>query len=271
MQVQFMIVNTFGWIKDNKYNMLVFSISVMAMYRLHSTQIETNDLKTQNGFLKHEVQLVNNTLRNKIDVIQIQEHKLMEQTEQIEEFENDRDVIAEQIRYINKWMVPIKELENHIQDVVEYCDLKKQQSEFYFSPEDQERMAVLHRKIGYSLDEDDDSIIVPRAIELITKFRKECDKFMSALSSMDFDKMRALQAYTNMDKIEDMMEDFTREVFKLKSLKRKFKRSNDYMHDSATLNTNTGLQTQGLFSTIGSALDSFGSWFWGKLTHNFWS
>jgi len=269
LQIQFMIVNIYGWIKGKKYNMLVLSISIMAVHMFYSTQIESNDLKTQNGFLKNEVQLLNNTLRNKIYVIQNQQQKLMEQTEQIEKFENDRDVITGQIRYINKWMVPIKELENHVQYVVEYCDLKKQQSEFYFSPEDQERMAVLHRKIGYSLDEDDDSIIVPKAIELIIKFRKECDKFMSALSSMDFDKMRALQAYTNTDRIKDMMEDFTREVLKLKSLKRKFKRSNDHMHDSATHSTDTGLQTRGLFSTIGSVLDSFGSWLWGKL--NFWS
>ena len=265
-----MIVNTVGWVKGNKYNMLVFVISLMAVHTFPSTWIETNDLKEQNGFLKDDVRFVNNTLRDKIHVIQNQEQKLMEQNEQIEQFENDRDVIAEQIKYINKWMGPIKELESHVQYVTEYCDLKKQQSEFYFSPEDEEKMAVLHRKIGYNIDQDDDSIIVPKAIELIAKFRKECDKFMSALSSMDFDKMRALQAYTNMDIVkEDTRENFTREVLKLQSLKRKWKRSNDHMHDSVTFSTDTSLQSQGIFSTIGSAIDSFASWFWGKL--KFWS
>jgi len=262
-------MNTVGWIKENKYTILVLIISLMAVRTFRLTRIETNDLKVQNGFLKDEVQLVNNTLRSKIDVIQNQEQKLMKQNEQIKELENDHHIISEQIKYIYKWMMPIKELENHIQYVIEYCDLMKQQSEFYFSPEDQEKMATLHRKIGYSLDEDDDSIIVPKATELISKFRKECDKFMSALSSMDFDRMRALQAYTNMDKVEDMMEDFTREVFKLQSLKRRLKRSNDRMHDSATLNTGTSLQSQGIFSTVGSVLGSFGSWFWGKLTYLF--
>ena len=265
-----MISNTFGWIKENKYSILILSISLMAVHIFHLTWIETHDLKAQNGFLKNEIQVVNNTLRDKIHVIQNQEQTLMEQSKQIEQFEDNHDVIAEQIRYINKWMEPIKVLETHVQYVTEYCDLKKQQSEFYFSPEDEEKMALLHRKIGYNLDEDDGSIIVPKAIELITKFRKECDKFMNALSSMDFDRMRALQAYTNMDKIEDMMENFTKEVFKLQSLKRKWKRSNDHRVHSATPSSDTRLQSQGIFSTIGSVADKFVTWFWGSLSY-FWS
>ena len=74
-----MIVNTVGWVKGNKYNMLVFVISLMAVHTFPSTWIETNDLKEQNGFLKDDVRFVNNTLRDKIHVIQNQEQKLMEQ------------------------------------------------------------------------------------------------------------------------------------------------------------------------------------------------
>ena len=77
---------------------------------------------------------------------------------------------------------------------------------------DSEEMDRLRQQIAYDVEEGDDEIIVPLAVELIMKFKKNSDKLMNALRSMDFEEMKQLQDSTSTDKIEKMMDDFLNEV-----------------------------------------------------------
>ena len=77
---------------------------------------------------------------------------------------------------------------------------------------DYEEMDRLRQQIAYDIEEGDDEIIVPLAVELIMKFKKNSDKLMNALQSMDFEETKQLQDSTSMDKIEKMMDDFLNEV-----------------------------------------------------------
>ena len=88
---------------------------------------------------------------------------------------------------------------------------------------------------------------------------------------MNFDRMQDLQAHTNMDKIQEMMKSFIEEVAELQTQKRasKYHKTND--HNSATPSTDTGLQNQGFFSTIGSVLNRFGWWCWEIIKYLMWT
>jgi len=102
-------------------------------------------------------------------------------------------------------MEAIGKLEEHAHYVIQYCKLKKEFSEFYFNPDEAEKLYRLRRLIKYDIDEDDDKIIVPLALELVMKFKKESDKYLNALFSMDFEQMKQLQSDTTTDQIEDLM------------------------------------------------------------------
>ena len=77
--------------------------------------------------------------------------------------------------------------------------------------------------IKYDVDEDDDKIIVPKAVELILKFKKESDRYLNALISMNFEKMKQLQDDTTIDKIEEMMDNFVVEIANLQKVDAKRK------------------------------------------------
>ena len=68
------------------------------------------------------------------------------------------------------------------------------------------KMAILENKIGCSVDEDDDDIVIPKAIEVIMKLKRGSNKFLSALVVMDFDEMKYLQNHAGIDPIRARME-----------------------------------------------------------------
>jgi len=136
-------------------------------------------------------------------VIEIQNRNLVNQ---LKRYETKQDMIVMQVGYIKKWMDPISKLEEHIQQVIWYCRLKKK---FYASSNEMRQL------IKYDLDEGDDDVIVPKAVELIMKFKKECNKYLNALLSMNFEEMKQLQDDTTTDKIEDMMDNFLVEIANL--------------------------------------------------------
>jgi len=156
--------------------------------------------------LQNQVLLLNNSKLGETLEIRDKNQRMMSQ---IKQYENSHDMIVIQIGYIKKWMDPIGKLEEHIQHVIQYCKLKKK---FYASSDEMDRLRQL---IKYDLDEDDDEIIVPKAVELIIKFKKENDKYLNALLSMNFEKMKQLQDDTTTDKIEEMMDNFVVEIANL--------------------------------------------------------
>ena len=118
-----MFANAIRWI--SRFN--IYYVLTAALVLLW---IENSHIKAENGFLKDQTQHMNETLEDKTHLISNLGQELTEKTDQIEQFKSNKYVIAEQIKYISKWMAPIEELENHIRYVMEYCDLKRQESEF---------------------------------------------------------------------------------------------------------------------------------------------
>ena len=119
-----------------------------------------------------------------------QNERLTEQTknltEQIKQSDDDHIVISYQVTYIERWITSINTLEDHMYHVIRYCQLMRKESEFYSNDKAKEEMIKLRHNIGYDVNEDDDDIIIPKAIEVIMKFKKECKKFLNALTYMNF-------------------------------------------------------------------------------------
>ena len=89
--------------------------------------------------------------------------------EQLERCDTNQEVISNQVEYNKRWISSIDYLENHMYNVIKYCQLKKKES----CAEDKEEMAILENKIGCSVDEDDDDIVIPNTIEVIMKLKRE--------------------------------------------------------------------------------------------------
>ena len=212
IQVQSMIISCTLWVKDN-IKLLVPVIGVMIVYLIFSIWIEDNNLKAEIKSLRGELYLIkeeNQILTDQNEKLIDQNDKLTEDNQQLveqrEQHETSHGVIVRQISYIKKWINPIGKLEEHIHYVIRYCKLM---NKFYA---DYEEMDRLRQQIAYDIEEGDDEIIVPLAVELIMKFKKNSDKLMNALRSMDFEEMKQLQDSTSTDKIEKMMDDFLNEV-----------------------------------------------------------
>ena len=157
-------------------------------------------------------------------------------------------VWSDQVLYIQKWMEPITELELHIYAIIHYSELQKKGSEFYsYSQDEKDRMAKLRENIGYDVDVNHVNEIIVKAIRLIIVFKSECQKFLNALSHMDVEEMKTLQDNTNMQKIKEKMEDFTREVIGLQSQR----------------NSRTDIQREGIIGKIVSSIYRFGAWLLG--------
>lgn len=251
---------------------------------------QNQTLSNENGNLRRDIQMLNGSLRGEIRVIKNQNQKLIKQNQtllrqnkelkdqiqkltdqnqlsvdqnkkltkdneqlryQVEQHETKRVMIIKQVKYIKKWMDPIGKLEEHIHHVIRYCKLKKK---FYAGSDEMDR---LRRLITYDVDEGDDEIIVPKAVELIMKFKEECYNLMNALSSMDFETMRYLQYRTTTDEIEGMMDNFLVEIGHLQSQRREYERQRANAQRNAvptrsTGSSNTGLQINSL---AGIAID----------------
>ena len=243
---------------------------------------QNQTLTMQNHELKDQVQKLTNQYQMLVDqnqTLTVQNHKLIDKVQKLEDqhqlsvnqnekltkdnqqlmkhidqYEANHDMIVMQVFYIKKWMDPISKLEEHIKHVIRYCKLMKK---FYAGSDEMDRLRQL---IKYDVDEGDDEIIVPKAIELIMKFKKECDKLMNALLSMDFEEMKDLQDGTTTDKIEVMMDNLLVEVTYLQSQKRanEQQRANEQRRANAQRNavprntgsSNTGLQSNSLVGIV---------------------
>lgn len=229
-----MVTNILQWIKSCRYIILgIIGFAVLASleYGIIAVKIENNSLTDRLQSVKHDNKLLQDEIK-----------QLMEEANQLHA---DYDVWSAQILYIQKWMEPISELEYHIYAIIQYRKLQKKESEFYsFSEDERYRMAKLRKAIGYDVDVDHVDEIVVKAIELIVKFKIECQKFLDALLHKDIEEMKTLQAQTNMQRVKEKMEDFAREVVGLHS-----KRS-----------TTTAVQQDGIVTRIASGIYHFGAW-----------
>ena len=221
MQVQLIITSATNWIKSCNYVILAIIGSVV----LASLAYGLVTLKIENKSLQDKVK------------------NLAKEADQLHA---EHDIWSAQIIYIQKWMEPITELEYHMYTIIHYRKLQKRQSEFYsFSEEEREQMAELRKFIGYDVDASHVDEIVVKAIDLIAKFKIECQKFLDALLYRDVEEMKNLQAQTNMEKIKEKMEDFAKEVIGLHS------------NRSPT----TAMQQEGILAKVVSGIHYFGAWF----------
>ena len=198
------------WVKKGKFSLLAM-VCIFVLACLVSLWIKNTNLTSKNKALRDELNLLKDQNQNITELNQ-------ELLYWIKQKETSHDVIVrQQVYYIKKWMDRIGKLEEHIRHVIEYCKLKKKFSEFYFNPDEMNRLHSLRRLIKYDIDEDDDEIIVPLALELIAKFKRESDKYLNALLSMDFEEMKQLQDDSTADQTEDVMRDFLENISTLKS------------------------------------------------------
>ena len=284
------------WITRKKHYLLMCLAIVMAWItyavwaKICSLTASNMSLRSGNDFLRSEIQALNDSfqkltnqyrmLMDQNQTLTMQNHRLMDKVQKLEDqhqlsvnqnekltkdnqqlmkhidqYDANHGMIVMQVIYIKKWMDPISKLEEHIKHVIRYCKLKKK---FYVGSDEIDRLRQL---ITYDVDEGDDEIIVPKAIELIMKFKKECDKLMNALLSMDFEEMKDLQDSTTTDKIEGMMDNLLVEVTYLQSQKRanEQQRANEQRRANAQRNavpprntgsSNTGLQSNSLVDIV---------------------
>jgi len=270
-----------------KHKLIIQIQKVTDQYQILINKNQT--LTMQNRELMDQVQQLTNHYRILMDqnqTLTVQNHKLMDKVQRLtdqhqlsmnqnEELTknnkqlikqaNEREVmITMQVYYIKKWMDPIGKLEEHIQHVIQYCKLKQK---FYASSDEMDK---LRQQITYDVEEGDDEIIVPKAVELIIKFKKECDKFLNALLLMDFEEMKDLQDGTTTYKIDGMMDNFLVEVTHLQSQKRvnEQRKANARRNAVPLRNTgssNTGLQSSSLVGIVIDAGYRFIKWVGGWL------
>ena len=129
----------------------------------HILMDQNQTLTVQNHKLMDKVQRLTDQHQLSVN----QNEKLTKNNKQLLKQANEHEaMIIMQVYYIKKWMDPIGKLGEHIQHVIRYCKLKQK---FYASSDEMDK---LRQQITYDVDEGDDEIIVPKAVELIIKFKK---------------------------------------------------------------------------------------------------
>jgi len=231
-----MVEHLSQWVKKGKFSLLgMMCFFVLAC--LVSLWIKNTNLTLKNKDFRDELILLKDQNQ---DITELNQKLL----DWVKQKETSHDVIVgRQVYYIKKWMDPIGKLEEHILHVIEYCKLKKEFSEFYFNPDEMDRLHRLRRLIKYDIDEGDDEIIVPLALELIAKFKRESDKYLNALLSMNFEEMKQLQDDSTTDQTEDIMRDVLENISALKSRRK-----------------GSALQIKSLVDMVGNAVSKLIPW-----------
>ena len=216
---------------------------------MDQTKLELQSSKKHRQTLVDQnIQLQRKIDQNKFELESIKDDSqtLLKENKRLQKETKDvQNVSNIQIKYIEIWMKSIENLEDHIEAVIHYSELKKKESEVYSYPEEEKnRMAELRRKIGYDFHESHASEIIIKAIDLIMKFKEECRKFMNALYFNNIEEMQTLQTRTDMKVIGKLMKEFVEEVSGFK-----------YQNSEETT-----IQKDTLLSTIGSAAYWFGGW-----------
>ena len=183
---------------------------VMLRTENNSFRDKLQSVKEEKQQLLNEKTKLESSFRDQLQLIKDKHQRLLNEVDQTNA---NHKVYSNQVKYIQRWMKPIGELEEHIQAVIHYSELKKKESEFYsYSDQERDKMEQLHRKIGYDFDKSYTNEIIIKAIDLIMEFKKECRKFLDALLSENIEKMKTLQDNTNMELITVKKKKFFEEV-----------------------------------------------------------
>ena len=121
--------------------------------------------------------------------------------EKLHQMDNDREVYSTQVTYIQTWMRGIDNLEEHIYAVINCSESKKEGSK----PE-------ICSKVVYEFEENDTSVILVSAIDMIMKFKEECKPFWDTLLYKKVEEMKAQQTSTDLNEFRKKMQQINEEV-----------------------------------------------------------
>jgi len=135
----------------------------------------------------------NKSLQDQLQSLKDEHQKLMSQV-------NDKPAIREKFDAV----APVQ---NHISEVIEYTKLK--QKEHSLTPDENHKMIILQKRIGYEVDVDHVYERTRKVLNLMSNYLYDCKKLLIAIEAGN----------ANPDEINKLTEKFGNEITKLRSNK----------------------------------------------------